>query len=124
MLYQDDVARISESIGDAQAGNDKMESLAESKLLDYNLEKSCFILVGKKNAREKLEEQNERSPLTLCGRNMVQENCAKYLGDWIASEGLAESVSVTVRKRKGTVAMSIGDIRTIVDDCRSISCRV
>ena len=58
----------------------------------------------------------------MCGRNMVQENCAKYLGDWIASEGLAESVSVTVKKRKGTVAMSIGDIRTIVDDCRSIAC--
>ena len=51
MLYQDDVARISGSIKDAQAGNDKMESLAESKLLDYNLEKSCFILMGERKAR-------------------------------------------------------------------------
>ena len=122
MLYQDDVLRLSYSIDDAQAGNDRMESLAETKLLDYNLEKSCFVLIGSRKARQELAEQNVRKPLTLCGAHMVQEKCVKYLGDWIASSGLGDCVAMTVKKRKGAALMAIHEIRTVVDDCRSLVC--
>ena len=39
ILYQDDVARMSLDLESAQMGNNKMEALAETKLLDYNLDK-------------------------------------------------------------------------------------
>ena len=44
---------------------------------------------------------------------------AKYLGDWISTDGLADSVKVTVSKRFGLVHRAIADIRVIVDDCRN-----
>ena len=42
ILYQDDVARMSDDLKSAQMGNNKMEALAETKLLSYNLDKFCF----------------------------------------------------------------------------------
>ena len=53
---------------------------------------------------------------------MVQEECAKYLGDWIASSGLGDCVAMTVKKRKGAALMANHEIRTVVDDCRSLVC--
>ena len=58
----------------------------------------------------------------LCGRAIKQENQAKYIGDWISCYGLADSVAVTVSKRKGLVMQSIYKTRSVVDDCRSQVC--
>ena len=68
--------------------NDKMEAMAESKLLDYNLDKSCFIIIGKIKARLEMQKQ--------------LQNC-----DWLSCHGLADSVNVTVNKRKGLVTLSL-----------------
>ena len=51
-----------------------------------------------------------------------QEKQAKYSGDWISCNGLADSVAVTVSKRKGLVMQSIYETRAVVDDCRSQVC--
>ena len=97
-----------------------MEALAETKLLNYNLEKSCFIVIGSKKTRKELEEQLQQSPIHLCGDKMKQEEKAKYLGDWLSCFGLADSVSATVMKRKGLAVHSIHEIRAVVDDSRSL----
>ena len=56
IMYQDDVSRLADSIEAAQAGNDRMLTLAETKVLDYNLDKSCFMIVGKKNLQRLLKD--------------------------------------------------------------------
>ena len=40
IMYQDDVSRLADSVDAAQAGNERMITLAETKLLDYNIDKS------------------------------------------------------------------------------------
>ena len=122
ILYQDDVARLSLDLESAQMGNNKMEAMAESKLLDYNLDKSCFILVGQKNPKKEMQEQVDAKPLQLCGRNMKQETEAKYLGDWLSSFDLSASVDVTIKKRKGLTYLAMYDNRTVIEDCRSMVC--
>ena len=119
LLYQDDVARLAYSVESAQAGNLKMEVIAETKLLDYNHDKSGFIVVGEKKAKQKLIQELDESPLMFCKKPMKQEKITKYLGDWISTDGLADSVKVTVSKRFGLVHRAIADIRVIVDDCRN-----
>ena len=64
-------------------GNNKMEAMVESKLLNYNLDKSCFIVMGNKKTRQAIRSQLETSPLQLRGAEMKQETQAKYLGDWL-----------------------------------------
>ena len=103
ILFQDDGPRMSLDLESAQMGNDKMEAMAESKLLDYNLDKSCFIIIGKIKARLEMQKQ--------------LQNC-----DWLSCHGLADSVNVTVKKRKGLVTLSIYEIRAVIDDCRSQVC--
>ena len=92
LLYQDDVARISYNVESAQTGNTKMEVIAETKLLDYNLEKSGFLIVGEKKAKLKLQRDLNESPLIFCDRRMKQEINIKYLGNWLSANGLADSV--------------------------------
>jgi hypothetical protein len=103
-------------------GNNKMEAMAESKLLNYNLDKSCFIVMGKKKTRQEILTQLKTNPLQLCGADMKQELHAKYLGDWLSCHGLSDSVDLTVKKRKGLVTQSIYEIRAVIEDCRSQIC--
>ena len=42
----------------------------------------------------------------------------KYLGDYISCDGLRESVSITVSKRKGLAMKSIYEIRSVLEDSR------
>ena len=42
-LFQDDVSRMCQDPLSAQMGNDRMEAMAETKLLDFNMDKSCLI---------------------------------------------------------------------------------
>ena len=48
LIYLDDIVRMSNSVKTVQAGLTKRESLAEFKLLDYNLDKSCFMVFYRK----------------------------------------------------------------------------
>ena len=50
----------------AQATNDKMEALIESKLIQFNIDKSCFLILGSKKARTQLQTELTTYPLTLC----------------------------------------------------------
>ena len=122
LLYQDDVFRLALDIESAQIGNDKMETMAETKLLDFNLDKSCFLVMGGKRPRQEIEDKLALNPLQLCGSDMKKEDKFKYLGDYLSSLGLAGSVEATVNKRKGLVTRSIFEIRTVVEDCRSQIC--
>ena len=122
ILFQDDVARLSTSLESVQMGNNKMESLAETKLLNFNLDKSCFVVIGNEKSRRMIHDQLLDNPLILCGKEMKQEIKAKYLGDWLSSEGLSDSVAATVKKRKGLVVQSIYEIRAVIEDCRSQVC--
>ena len=122
LLYQDDISRLASSVEDAQSGNNRLEMIAETKLLDYNLSKSGFLVVGKKKAVQNLQIKLKESPLMFCGEEMSQEKSIKYLGDHISAEGLAESVKVTVNKRFGLANRAISDIRAVIDDCRSHVC--
>ena len=119
IIFQDDVARLASGVKSAQAGNDRLECLAETKLLHFNSEKSCYLVLGSGRRKQELLTDLARNPLKLCNKIMKQEFSAKYLGDFISEKGLSDSVSVTVAKRKGMVIRAMYEIRSIVDDCRS-----
>ena len=54
------------------------------------------------------------------GKIMKRFDSFKYLGDFLSEEGLANSVEVTIVKRKNLVKRTMYEIRRIVDDSRSI----
>ena len=80
LLYQDDVARMALDIESAQIGNDKMEALAETKLLDYNLEKSCFIVIGSKKTRQVMEDNLDATKTIYEIRAMIEDCRSEVCG--------------------------------------------
>ena len=54
ILFQDDLGKASENVDEAQKANDKMEDLLESKLLDFNIDKSVGVVIGDAKARKKI----------------------------------------------------------------------
>ena len=121
LLFQDDISRISTSLKAVQSGNDKMEAVMESKLLDFNHDKSVLIVMGSKKNKDMIEEEMMDCPPTLCGKVMKMTNSEKYLGDMISSDGLADSVTATVLKRKGSVITNIFETKAVIEDCRANS---
>ena len=91
----------------------------ESKLLDLNVKKSCFIVIGSKKDAECLSQELVKQPLLLSGNVMQEKTTDKYLGDWISSEGLSASVHITIMDRFSRIFASIVETRAIVQDCRS-----
>ena len=50
---------------------------------------------------------------------MKSAKTEKYLGDMISCDGLAESVTATVNKRKGNIINSIIENKAVIEDCRA-----
>ena len=93
----DDVIRLAEDVESAQYGNDRMEDMVNRKVLEFNLEKSNYVIIGNKKARKTLRDKLEKNPLTLCGREMKESQSIKFLGDFL-NFNLKESVHETVKK--------------------------
>ena len=74
--------------------------------------------MGNKKARKELHSQIEKSPITLCDKNMKEVNVLKYLGDYL-SFSLEDSVHQTVIKRAAVAKMSLLEIRTVIEDSRA-----
>ena len=52
----------------AQMGNELMDNVMESKLLDFNLDKSCYMIVGNKEAKMDIQTRFSENPITLSGK--------------------------------------------------------
>ena len=95
-----------------------IESCMESKLLDLNTDKSCFIVIGSDKSTTNIKSELKDNPLTLCGDEMKQKESDKYLGDYLHCHGTEASVSCTISNRQGRTSLSIMESRAIIDDCR------
>ena len=92
----------------------------ESNLLDFNLLKSCFLVVGNPKAKKKLQRKLEQKPLTLCNTRMKQVQIKRYLGCQL-SGSVGQSVSATVSKRIGVANKAIYEARSVVEDSRAMA---
>ena len=108
----DDIARMAADRNSAQYANNLLEKLIGEKSLQFNLEKSSFLVMGNKKTRTKLNSQLRKFPLTLCDINMKKSKVIKYLGDYL-SYSLEDSVHQTVMNRSALVRLAIYEIRTI-----------
>ena len=119
LLYQDDIFRMSSDHFSAQIGNELIHSVMETKLLDFNLDKSCYLIIGAKDAQKQIREMCEQNPLKLSGGLMKEVKEEKYLGDYISTEGLAKSTYSTINKRSKKVMNALTEIRAVIEDSRA-----
>ena len=119
LLYQDDIFRLCVDPFSAQIGNEFMDNVMETKLLDFNLDKSCYIVIGSEEAKAEMKEKFKEAPLTLSGKPMKEVSNEKYLGDYISTLGSADSALITVTKRHQKAMNYIYEIKAVIEDCRA-----
>ena len=119
LLYQDDVFRLCLDPFSAQIGNEFMDNIMETKLLDFNLDKSCYMVVGNKSAKAEIKDHFKVQPLTLSGKPMKEVEHEKYLGDYISASGTAESSFITTSKRHKKSLNALYEIKAVIEDCRA-----
>ena len=95
-----------------------MEAMAETKLLNFNMKKSCLIVLGSDKLRKEVERKMEAHPILLYNKPMQIKEKDKYLGEEI-TVSCANSITATIKKRKGLVMLAINDIAYIINDPRS-----
>ena len=120
LIYQDDLARFSNSIREANDGNVKIEAVMEGKLLDLHKDKSCFLVFGNTKQKENFSTECSETPIKLYNERMKEKVREKYLGDMIDSGGNAASVAETVKDRYGKILNGIFEIRQVVEDSRCL----
>ena len=118
LSFMDDIGRMSEDRDKAQYGNDRIEDMINRKGLEFNLDKSNFLLIGNKRELKRMQKELDANPLKLCSVDMKQVKVLKYLGDFLTSD-LAESVHETVLKRVNIATLSIYEIRGVIEDRRA-----
>ena len=114
LLHQDDIFRLCSDPFSAQIGNALIDTVMETKLLDFNLDKSYYTVMGPKTGQNNIREQFKETPLTLSGQLMKEVNEEKYLGDYISSQGLARSTMVTIKKRYDKMKTAIREIGAVI----------
>ena len=88
------------------------------KSLTFNTDKSCYLLMGGKKERRRLQKELSKSPLTLCKEPMKEVKIVKYLGNFF-TYSLEDSIHQTVIKRLGLAKHAIYELRDIVEDTRA-----
>ena len=119
VMFQDDLADTSDSLAKARETNQRVDIMTKQLCLDLNRDKTICIIMGSRKQREEISQQLIYNPL-MCGKfEMKEKKVDKWLGQYLSCEGLADSVSETVKMRDGKVRGAGLEIAQIVNDWRS-----
>ena len=115
--YQDDMGKPSGSVKDAMVHMVKMASMLKDKGLEAHPDKTGFILFkGNKKNKEKMEKELMLTPLFFGNFQMKRKSEDKYLGHILHEDGLAASVTATVKDRTGRFKGATFEVRSIIED--------
>ena len=118
MLFQDDSLRLTTTVEGARDGCRRFESIMDSKALDVNIDKSTYLLVGKKRNIERIRSELKKDPLTYKDSIVKEKTTEKWLGSMINASGVKESTLSTINERRFRIQNAIYETISIIEDCR------
>ena len=119
ILFQDDIAHGAQSLLQARIANMRMDFVVKEKRLSLNESKSVVIFMGSEKIKTRARVEISEKPL-MCGRLVTKEIVRdKWLGDYLHTGGLGESVMETIRQRMGKVKGAVLEVAAIVEDYRA-----
>ena len=118
LLYQDYALRLTTTVDGARDGEKRFEMVMASKALEVNIDKSVYLLAGRKKNVEKIRQELEREPLLYKGSKIKERKTEKWLGQMINGAGLKESTISTINERMFRIFNIINETISIVEDSR------
>ena len=118
LLFQDDTLRLTTSGEGAQDGSKRFEKIMDSKMLNINVDKSVYLLMGKKKVVEKIRREINDNPITYKNNVLKEKTEDKWLGDILSGCGPNKSILATINSRKGKIINLIIETVAIMEDTR------
>ena len=110
--------RLTTSVEGARDGCKRFEAILASKGLSANINKSIYLLAGKRKNLEKIRNELSRQPLLYKGSALKEKVTDKWLGSFINPLGIKESTMSTINERRSRILNIIYETIAIVEDCR------
>ena len=119
-IWMDDIFRGVGSVNEAIAGNIKLDMVASLCQLSFHPDKTGYILMGTEEQKKEMRKEIYEKPI-MCGNIKTKEKEAdKWLGFWLHSGGLSESVAKTVHERIKKVKGALYEAVAVVEDYRAV----
>ena len=99
LILQDDIMKMSNTVEQARNGSQKIDELLKQKLLSLNYDKSKYILLGNRKAKNRMKKELSKHPMKMGEETLENSIMEKYLGDIIHEKGCEESITVTIKER-------------------------
>ena len=116
--FQDDIARLAETIDSTNYGNVKISNMLELKGLECHPTKTTFTTIGTKKYRKDIEEKLKTTPIIFGSFQCKPKTEDMYLGDRISALGLEASVEATIAHRQGKIKGEMYEMKSIMEDFR------
>jgi hypothetical protein len=121
LAFQDDIARLTNDVKKAGAGNVKIDYIMKEKQLQVHPDKTGYIVMGCKEYRDQVLKEAREMPIMFGGLVTKKKTVDKYLGDMFHGDGLEASVDATIDDRIGKIKASMYEVAAIVDDFRMLA---
>ena len=99
VVFQDDIAKFSDSVENARVAADKLDKALRDKQLSVNYSKSKNLIIGSKKFRKDTLKEMEENPIKIGDEVMEHSSQEKYLGDVIHEDGCEASITATINER-------------------------
>ena len=116
--FQDDILRVAQQTAGARAGAVKLSSMLRERLLRCHPTKTCYIVIGNKSYKQRVQEDFKQDPLRFGDLDLSEKSEGAYLGDIISSGGLAASIEATIASRLAKTKGAIFETAAIMKDFR------
>ena len=65
LILQDDIMKMSDTVEQARNGSQKIDELLKQKLLSLNYDKSKYILLGNRKAKNRMKKELSKHPMKM-----------------------------------------------------------
>ena len=110
-MFQDDIMRAAGSVTSARVGNIKVTAVMRRKQLCLNVDKTGYILFGKKKDVEEARREIREEPIWCC--DFITREKVFHQDD------LAASVLATVKDREAKIKGACYEVAAIIEDWRA-----
>ena len=107
--FQDDIARLAETIDSTNYGNVKISNMLGLKGLECHPTKTTFLTIGTQKYRKDIEEKLVTTPIIFGSFKCKPKDEDMYLGDRISALGL----EATIAHRQGKIKGEMYEMKSI-----------
>ena len=118
-IFQDDLLHGAGGLEEARIANSKVDKIMKERALELNQEKTTCIVLGSKKQKEQIFKEMKENPLKCGSFETKAKETEKWLGQYLSSKGLTDSVAKTIEAREGKVKGACLEIIQIVNDWRA-----